>query len=112
MFPAVYADNNTQEKFYNYKLKKLTDAMLTEIIEDVDLSTDIEEVNKWFIAQIKPRKFTGKQSEELKIEQDFERLCIVLQSYTYQPIKKLTTKEFYSLITYIKEQKPRPLNAV
>ena len=84
---------------------------MDEIIEDKDNSKEIEEVNQYFRSQIKPKKFSGKESIELETERDFERMCIVLQSYTYQKVKTLTVKEFYSLIVFIKEQKPRPLNA-
>ena len=74
--------------------------MLEAIIEDLDNSREIEKIYKYFASLIKPKEFYGNDSAELKYELEFERNCIRLSIHTNKEIKKMSTKEYFSLIDY------------
>jgi len=95
----------SDEKIYQAHLKKYCNAILGEIIDDVDRSEEIQRHERYFVSLLKPKDFTGQQSVELKVERDFERLSIILEKHTTREVKKLTVKEFYALISHLKEKK-------
>lgn len=77
--------------------------MIDSVLEDKDYSEEIKKHERYFVSQIKPKEFMGGASVELKIERDFEKLCIVLEKHTTRNVKKLTVREFYALLSHIKE---------
>jgi len=81
--------------------------MTQTVIDDIPRDEEIKKIEKYFVSQIKPKDFTTSANVELKLERDFEKLCIVLEKHTNRDVKRLTVKEFYALLSYIKEQKPR-----
>jgi len=53
---------------------------------------------------ISPKKLTGKHNDEINYEQWFDQNCIILGKFINQPVKTLTTKEYFTLIRYYNEQ--------
>ena len=56
---------------------------------------------------IKPKKLTGKYTDEIRYEHSFETNCIVLSQFINQPVKTLSTKEYFALIGYYNAQNKR-----
>lgn len=83
--------------------------MAQSVIDDIPRDDEIKRIEQYFVNQIKPKEFTGPGSLELKIERDYEKLCIVLEKHTTRDVKRMTVKEFYALLSYIKENPGREL---
>lgn len=43
-------------------------------------------------------------TDEIRYENGFEQNCIILSKFINQPVKTLTTKEYFTLIQYYNEQ--------
>lgn len=67
------------------------------------MDQEIKKHERYFVSLLRPKEFIGQQSVELKVERDFEKLCIVLEKHTTRDVKRLTVREFYALLAYIKE---------
>ena len=78
--------------------------MCDEIIRGTDRSADIKKCENYFTNLIKPKNFTGDKSLELQVERDFEALCIAMEEHTTRDPKMLNVKEFYALLTFIKDK--------
>ena len=83
-------------------MKQRTLNILNGIIEDKEV--DLEVSDREFANMIRPKQLTGKYSEEIKYEHGFEQNCIILGKFINQPVKTLTTKEYFTLIGYYNEQ--------
>ena len=94
-FPDIF--HNVLSTAFWTKMKekaiKQCDAILTGI--EVDLTA----ADRYFSSLFVPRSFSeGK--EELRYDKSFEKNCIMLTSLSNQPVKKMSTKEYFALITY------------
>jgi hypothetical protein len=94
-FPDIF--HNVLSTAFWSKMKekaiKQCDAILTGV--DVDLTA----ADRYFSSLFIPRSFSeGK--EELRYDKSFEKNCIMLTSLSNQPVKKMSTKEYFALITY------------
>lgn len=89
------------------KIKQRTLKILEGIIEEKNVDEDIINGDKYFATLIKPKKLTGKYTDEIRYEHGFENNCIVLSKFINQPVKTLTTKEYFSLIQFYNEQQKR-----
>ena len=69
------------------------------------------EEDKQIGALIFPKDFIGRNSYELEYDRAFEQNCIILNNYTNVDVKRLTTKEYFSLLdhhsTVVKEREKR-----
>lgn len=79
--------------------------ILQGIIGGYDTDKEIEDTDKYFVSLIRPKKLTGKYTDEIRYEHGFETNCIVLSKFINQPVKTLTTKEYFSLIQFYNTQK-------
>lgn len=70
------------------------------VIEGRSSDDDIQAANMYFSTLINPKSFTGNENMELAYDKGFEKNCIILSSLTNQPVKDLTTKEYFSLIKH------------
>lgn len=50
---------------------------------------------------MKIKNFYGNQSDELKYDKDFELNCIALAPHMNEPIKNLSTKQYFTLIKFV-----------
>jgi len=48
---------------------------------------------------------TGKVTDEIRYEQAFEINCVLLSKFINQPVKSLTTKEYFTLIDQYNKSK-------
>lgn len=101
-FPNEF--DNAKEKETYSKLKTRTLLQLQEIIEDVDNSSAIAELDEFFFSLHKPKNFNGKESEEIKHDKQFESACMVISQKANMNGKKMTVLEFYNTLMNISEQ--------
>jgi hypothetical protein len=85
-------------------MKQRSLKILEGIINDTNVDSDVEQIDGYFTTMIKPKKLTGKYTDELRYDHGFESNCIVLSQFINQPVKTLTTKEYFSLIQYYNTQ--------
>lgn len=101
-FPNEF--DNAKEKEAYSKLKARTLLQLQEIVEDVNNSSAIAELDEFLFSLHKPKNFNGKESEEIKYDKQFESACMVISQKTNMNGKKMTVLEFYNTLTNISEQ--------
>lgn len=89
------------------RIKKRTLTILKGIRDGVDTTNEIADTDKYFVTLIKPKKLTGKYTDEIRYEHTFETTCIKLSQFINQPVKTLTTREYFSLIQYYNTQNGR-----
>ena len=78
---------------------KQCDAILTGKSFDEEMNT----ADKYFATLIMPKSFTGRDNIELSYDKSFEKNCILLTSLANQPVKDLSTKEYFALIQHYNE---------
>lgn len=86
-------------------MKQRTVNILRGIVDDEEYDT--EQSDTEFALMIRPKRLTGKFTDEMRYEQGFEQNCIVLSKFINQPVKTLTTKEYFTLIGYYNAQNKR-----
>jgi hypothetical protein len=74
--------------------------VLNCIIEGRGTEQEEEETQRYFASLIHPKKLTGKYTDEIRYEHSFEMNCITLSKFINQPVKTLTTKEYFALIEH------------
>lgn len=101
-FPSEF--DSAKEKEAYSKLKARTLLQLQEIVEDVNNSSAIAELDEFLFSLHKPKNFNGKESEEIKYDKQFESACMVISQKANMNGKKMTVLEFYNTLTNISEQ--------
>lgn len=66
--------------------------------------TKEDEVERFFASQIKPKNFSGKNSDEIKHDKAFDKNIIALSPYINKPISECSTKEYFSLLEWHNDQ--------
>lgn len=82
------------------RVKARTMKILQGIAEGKDTEKEIEKIDRSFTTFIRPKKLTGKYTDEIRYEHSFEQNCIVLSKFINQPVKTLTVKEYFALIQH------------
>jgi CRISPR/Cas system CSM-associated protein Csm2 small subunit len=99
-FPAQFPKG--RENTYYSKLKEQLLLKLKNLQDpDDETQRKIEAVDDWFRSLINPQDF-GKI--EPLVELDFERLCHQLSEHTNRDVKRMTVKEFYSLMDVVEKK--------
>jgi soluble cytochrome b562 len=94
-FPDLF--HNVLSTAFWAKMKEKALKQCESIITGID--TDLSAADRFFSSLITPRSFTeGK--EELRYDKNFEKNCIMLTSLSNQPVKRMSTKEYFALITH------------
>lgn len=101
-FPSEF--DNAKEKEAYSKLKTRTLLQLQEIAEDKNNATQIAEIDEFLFNLRKPKNFSGKDSEEIKYDKQFESACMVISQKSNMDGKKMSTLAFYNTLTNISEQ--------
>lgn len=65
-----------------------------------DVAHEERETDKYLASLVRPKMLTGKYTDEVRYEHSFEANCIVLSKFINQPVKSLTTKEYFALIEH------------
>ena len=99
-----------KERTYFVALRDETIKQLEQIIDyKPERDTEIEKCQKIQNELIQPKNFIGAFSEELKYDREFEKSCIELSKHTNKDVKRMTVKEYFALINYIKNKKPNAI---
>jgi hypothetical protein len=101
-FPGEF--ENAREKEAYAKLKERTMFQLQEIIDDKKYTEQIAEIDEFLFSLHKPKKFIGKESEEIKYDKQFESACMIISQKTGMNAKQMTVLEFYNTLTNIQKQ--------
>jgi hypothetical protein len=104
-FPEIFT-NVLSVAFWS-KIKQRTLKILEGIAENKNVDEEILSGDRYFATLIKPKKLTGRYTDEIRYEHGFESNCIVLSKFINQPVKTLNTKEYFSLIQFYNEQQKR-----
>lgn len=101
-FPTEF--DSAKEKEAYSKLKSRILLQLQEVIDGVDNTQEIAEIDKFFFNLRKPKNFSGRESEEIKCDKQFESACIIISQKTNMDAKSMTVLEFYSVLSNISKQ--------
>ena len=77
---------------------------LEMIINNEQVNEKLNNINKYFARQIKPKDFMSEVSDEVRHEKAFELNCILLSEYTNKSVREMSTKEYFTLLGYRNEQ--------
>ena len=77
---------------------------LDAIIEGKDYTDEIDKIDAVARRGMKIKNFYGNDSDELKYDKDFEMNCIYLAPHANQPIKSLSTKEYFALMKFVADK--------
>lgn len=106
-FPERFRNGMTLT--YWSEIKKRTLKELNALITGTEI--DHEKSDEQIGALIFPRDFIGHNSYELEYDRAFDQNCIMLSSYTNVDVKKLNTREYFSLLehhsTVVKEREKK-----
>ena len=101
-FPAIF--NNVLSVAFWTKMKERSLKVCKAIIEGKEIEDEMSAADRYFASLITPKSFSGSDNEELRYDKFFEKNCIMLAGLVNQPVKTMTTKEYFSLITYYNEK--------
>lgn len=101
-FPSTF--NSAKEKEAYDKVKARTLIELNGIIDGVDVSKQIQEIDDEMFSKYVPKCFFGKDSVEIAFDKQFETSCFVISQKTNLNAKSLTTLEFYNTLSLIEKQ--------
>lgn len=102
-FPDEFSNTANEKEAYS-KLKMKIILQLREITENEDNASHIAEIDKFLFSLHKPKKFTGKDSEEVKYDKQFESACMIISQKTNLNAKSMTVLEFYNTLTNLQKQ--------
>lgn len=101
-FPNEF--DSAKEKEAYSKLKHRIELQLQELIDEIDNTVEIEEIDGFLFSLQKPKNFTGKESEEIKYDKQFESACMIISQKTGMAAKKMTVLEFYNTLANLQKQ--------
>lgn len=102
-FPNIF-DSSIQKEFYD-KLKKRTNKVLEGILEGKDVTAELEEIDFNLMGYSKPKCFSGKDSEEIKFDKQFENMCLLINQKLNADAKSMNVLEYYNAYEYISNEK-------
>lgn len=108
-FPSEFEDAKEKEAFD--RLKKRTILVLRQLIEDIDLSDEIQEIDDYSLSLYKPKIFFGKKSVEIQYDKQFESSCLLISKQTGCSAKSMTVLQYYNALELIKRETEAKLKA-
>lgn len=108
-FPSEFEDAKEKEAFD--RLKRRTLLVLRQIIEDTDLSDEIQEIDDYSLSLYKPKIFFGKKSIEIQYDKQFENSCLLISKETGSNAKSMTVLQYYNALELIKKETDAKLKA-
>ena len=100
-FPELF--HNVLSTAFWAKMKEKALQQADAILTGKNIEEELNAADRYFASLINLKKFSGKDNDELKYDKFFEKNCILLTNMTNQPVKDLSTKEYFSLIQYHNE---------
>ena len=101
-FPSEFDSAKEKEAYSKLKMKLIL--QLQEIAEDTEKASEIAEIDKFLFNLYKPKNFTGKESEEVKYDKQFESACMIISQKTGMNAKSMTVLEFYNTLSNLQKQ--------
>ena len=101
-FPEDFSD--AREKEIYDLLKKRTLLKLKSIIDDIDCSKEIQEIDATLFSMYKPKIYNGKNSAEVKYDKQFETSCMYISQKTGMNAKSMKVLEFYNTLSVLQKQ--------
>ena len=101
-FPSLF--NNVLSTAFWTKMKERSMQVCNAIIEGKASQDAMSAADRYFATLIHPKRFSGSENEELRYDKHFEKNCIMLSSMSNQPVRTMTTKEYFSLIVYYNDK--------
>lgn len=101
-FPSEF-DSSKEKEAYS-KLKTRVVLQLEEIVEEIKKTIELAEIDEFLFNLHKPKVFTGKDSEEIKYDKQFESACMIISQKTGMHAKKMSTLEFYNTLINLQKQ--------
>ena len=101
-FPQEFI--NVKEKEAYDRLKSRTLLVLEKIINDKDISSEINAIDDYLFNLHKPKSFLGDESVEIKYDKQFETMCLIISQKANQNARNMTVLQFYSSLENIKQQ--------
>lgn len=102
-FPDEFDNSVSDKKAYGY-LKQRAALQLEEIAEDTNNSDRIDAIDEYLFNMRSPKCFSGKQSEEIKYDKQFESACMLVAQKTGMNAKGMTVLEFYNTMINLQKQ--------
>lgn len=100
-FPSMY--NQVQHRVGQELIKRRVLAVLDQVIKN-ELSDDkIDSIDKAILAQVHVPTLSGRDSEELKYDSNFEELSLLISTKTLGRAKDMTVLEYYTAYNKIKK---------
>lgn len=100
-FPGFFNDASTKE--YHNTLIRRTKLLLEGLVEGNHKEEELSRLEKQLLSYHEPKVFHGRDSEELKFDKNFERMCLGLSENLNNNAKKYTVMEYYSAFEYIQD---------
>ena len=101
-FPSEFDSAKEKEAYSKLKMKLIL--QLQEVAEDIEKASEIAEIDKFLFSLHKPKNFTGKESEEVKYDKQFESACMIISQKTGMNAKSMTVLEFYNTLSNLQKQ--------
>lgn len=99
-FPNQFDDAAVKE--YYDKLKQRTLLELDSIINKVDNSKLIDQIDDFLLSMAKPKIFSGSARTEIKYDRQFEDMCLLLTHELGVNIDTMSVLQYYNSFEYLK----------
>lgn len=109
-FPKLFDDASVKEYFDLIRRRALLQC--DGVIERRDVAREVESLTLEIMMFDEPRSFSGTNSEEVKMDRQFEAMCIGLSHHLGVNAKQYTVMEYYSAFEHIKQSNGRKSNKV
>lgn len=107
-FPRM-ADDPLIKQYYDIKLS-LIKAKLDKLVNNVDNSEAVKEIEDKLLTFFPPRIFYGTDSVEIKTDKEFQEMCLVITQNMHINAREMSVSEFYTAFEMIKRQAKRSKN--
>lgn len=97
--------DDTEDKAYFVKLRKLAMAMADEI-ERGECAEDSESgrMANELLSMNKPKPFYGPGGAEVEFDRQYETSCLVISSELHVDAKEMTVSEYYHAVAFLKDK--------
>lgn len=101
-FPSLF-DVTAVADYYS-RVKKAALAKLDAIVEGIDNSEDVAKYTKEIVTFNPPKSFSGKNGVEVRVDKEYEQMCILISSELHMDAKAMTVREYYAAYEFLDER--------
>lgn len=102
---------SAKEKETYDRLKRRTALILKQIIDDVDYSEQIQEIDNYSFSLYKPKVFYGNKSVEISYDKQYENSCLLISKEMGADAKKMTVLQYFNALELIKKESEAKIKA-